>query len=546
VRVESVALGAVDGVDRGAAGSYCFDAFVSSRGEYIGLEQDQPLACGEGLEAAAGELALESEALALETIAIDTLAEATAFPAIPFDWLPWSGLAYISPTETITVSGFLNTGQWFPGGLPAPADAFALSDGVTVTLLLSATTTLAVEDSSGDILEQPLEAFSLDAPAAPLAMQSSDTVVITYTYDPLNRLTAADYEDGVYFHYTYDPVGNRLTQTSSLNQGNPDVYVYDSTNRLTSVNGQEYTWDNNGNLLDDGVSGYAYDRANRLVVVRGPEVSATYAYNGLGERMQQTVDVQTTDFIVDQAGGLTQVLSDGTDSYLYGLRRIAEQDAEGWQYYVGDALGSVRQLVDESGEVRLVKDYEPYGSVLSSEGEVESRYGFTGEWTDDYIGLQYLRARYYSPKTGRFLTKDTWEGDYSFPITYNAWLYGYSNPILYTDPSGHTPAVVAALLPALVGGAAGFVVGVAAGGIYGACVYELAIAGQCGCQMQQQALSMTKQDWVGVHALGAGIIGGVGGAIAAYGPVGMIAVGVAGIAISGVDIYNTYNICRVS
>ncbi len=226
-----------------------------------------------------------------------------------------------------------------------------------------------------------------DAAFAPLelSLAISVTNVITYTYDPLNRLTAADYDNGVYFHYTYDPVGNRLTQTSSLNQGNPDVYVYDSANRLTSVNGQSYTWDNNGSLLDDGVYSYVYDRANRLVEMREEGISATYAYNGLGERMQQTVDVQTTDFIVDQAGGLTQVLSDGMDSYLYGLRRIAEQDAEGWQYYMGDALGSVRQWVEENGEVRLAKEYEPYGGLLSSAGEVESRYGFTEEWIEKAI-----------------------------------------------------------------------------------------------------------------------------------------------------------------
>jgi RHS repeat-associated protein len=439
VRVESVALGAVEGVDRGAAGSYCFDAFVSSRGEYIGLEQGQPMACGEVLEAMEGSLELESDALAVEAVAAETMSEALAFPAIPFDWLPWSGLAYLSPTETITVSGFLNTGQWFPGGLPAPADAFALSDGVTVTLLLSATTTLAVEDSGGLFLEQPLDAFTLDAPAEPLAVQSSSTVVIAYTYDPLNRLTAADYDNGVYFHYTYDPAGNRLTQTSSLNQGNPDVYVYDSANRLTSANGQEYTWDNNGNLLDDGMYSYVYDRANRLVEVRGEGVSATYAYNGLGERMQQTVNVQSTDFIVDQAGGLTQVLADGADSYLYGLRRIAEQDAEGWQYYVGDALGSVRQLVDESGEVRLAKGYEPYGEVLNSIGEVGSRYGFTGEWTDGYTNLVYLRARWYAPYLNQFFQRDPIVPNPYHPWEWNRYPYVRNNPINLTDPSGLSP-----------------------------------------------------------------------------------------------------------
>ena len=208
-----------------------------------------------------------------------------------------------------------------------------------------------------------------------------------------------------------------------------------------------------------------------------------------------------------------------------------------------DALGSVRQLTDASGVVTLAKAYEPYGQVLDSQGAGASSYGFTGEWTD-VNGLVNLRARVYAPSQGRFLTRDSWGGDNQQPISYNKWVYGNTNPIKYTDPSGHTPAIVAALLPSIVGGAAGFLAGAAAGGIYGACVYELALAGQCGCDMQQQALSMTRQDWVSAHALGAGIIGGVGGAIAATGPLGMIVVGGVGIVLSGADIYNTYNIIK--
>ncbi|MGD8456596.1 MAG: hypothetical protein PVF83_09450 [Anaerolineales bacterium] len=42
----------------------------------------------------------------------------------------------------------------------------------------------------------------------------AETATIDYTYDPLYRLTAADYDTGIYFHYTYDAVGNRLSQTT--------------------------------------------------------------------------------------------------------------------------------------------------------------------------------------------------------------------------------------------------------------------------------------------------------------------------------------------
>jgi hypothetical protein len=49
-----------------------------------------------------------------------------------------------------------------------------------------------------------------------------------------------------------------------------------------------------------------------------------------------------------------------------------------------------------------------------------------------------LRARQLSTETGRFLEKDTWQGDYNIPESYNAWLFGYSNPLTYEDPTGQT------------------------------------------------------------------------------------------------------------
>jgi YD repeat-containing protein len=96
----------------------------------------------------------------------------------------------------------------------------------------------------------------------------TEPVTITYIYDALHRLTAADYSDGKYYHYTYDSVGNRLTQATSLAAS---TYSYDDANRLTSVDGVDYTWDANGNLLNDGENAYAYDSANRLTAVSGQQ-----------------------------------------------------------------------------------------------------------------------------------------------------------------------------------------------------------------------------------------------------------------------------------
>ncbi len=94
------------------------------------------------------------------------------------------------------------------------------------------------------------------SPVAPKAVP--DPVTIQYTYDALHRLTAADYSDGRFYHYTYDKVGNRLTQQTQFTNS---AYTYDDANRLTSVDGVPYTWDNNGNLLSDSENTYTYDAA---------------------------------------------------------------------------------------------------------------------------------------------------------------------------------------------------------------------------------------------------------------------------------------------
>jgi hypothetical protein len=75
------------------------------------------------------------------------------------------------------------------------------------------------------------------------------------------------------------------------------------------------------------------------------------------------------------------------------LGAFAQYSNAGPEYFLGDALGSVRQLVDANGEVTLAKDYQPYGEALASAGSGATSYGYSGEMTD-VIGLIYLRTRY--------------------------------------------------------------------------------------------------------------------------------------------------------
>ena len=139
---------------------------------------------------------------------------------------------------------------------------------------------------------------------------------------------------------------------------------------------------------------------------------------------------------MDLNAGLTQVLADGSNTYLYGQGRVAEQTGATWTYYHADALGSVRQLSNSADALTLGQSFEPYGDKLTTQGTGSSNYGYTGEWTDG-TGLINLRARYMNTGVGRFMTRDTWAGDYNRPLSLNRWNYVEGNPVNYTDPSGH-------------------------------------------------------------------------------------------------------------
>src|SRR5260221_920473 len=143
-------------------------------------------------------------------------------------------------------------------------------------------------------LSNGLFAVSFNMPALPkvkadYAYQADTFVTIDYAYDPLYRLTSADYSTGDFYHYTYDSVGNRLTEETQLATKN---YVYDEANRLASVDGVNYTFDSNGNLLNDGQDTYTYDSTNRLISINNTD---SYSYNGLGDRLTQNGIQYTLD-----------------------------------------------------------------------------------------------------------------------------------------------------------------------------------------------------------------------------------------------------------
>ena len=179
------------------------------------------------------------------------------------------------------------------------------------------------------------------------------------------------------------------------------TYAYYPNNWMYLKGGTYLSYDANGNLRWDGKSSYTYDAANRLSELYDTSslTRYLYSYDGMDDLLSAsslylpTGTTQTTQYVQDVAAGLSQVLSDGENTYLYGYSRLEQVNAETSGYFLGDALNSVRQVVDPEAEIKLMNSYAPYGDVIESEGSFDTPYGYNGELTDS-SGLINLRARW--------------------------------------------------------------------------------------------------------------------------------------------------------
>ncbi len=130
---------------------------------------------------------------------------------------------------------------------------------------------------------------------------------------------------------------------------------------------------------------------------------------------------QASCHTLDLAAPLVTVLAerqaDNQTTYVYGRgdSPLAGEDGGGtWRYLTGrDALNSVRQETDATGQVLAVRRFDPYYNPRSAaewdgvplEGDGGQPFGYAGESWDGDVRLQWLRARWYAPQMGRFSTR---------------------------------------------------------------------------------------------------------------------------------------------
>ena len=156
--------------------------------------------------------------------------------------------------------------------------------------------------------------------------------------------------------------------------------------------------------------------------------------------MAKTSNGVTTEYTTDLSSGYSQVLKAESDTstvyYTRGFELISRREVSTTSYYIYDGGLSVRALTNEAGIVTDTLVFDAFGNESSKTGSSDNPYGFQGEEQDE-TGLYYLRARYMDPATGTFTTMDTYGGSLTDPMSLHKYLFANSNPVMYTDPSGH-------------------------------------------------------------------------------------------------------------
>ncbi|MFD1908585.1 RHS repeat-associated core domain-containing protein [Paenibacillus rhizoplanae] len=152
----------------------------------------------------------------------------------------------------------------------------------------------------------------------------------------------------------------------------------------------------------------------------GDRTTVNYVYNGDGLRVKKTVSsakagniTKETNYVYDRQHVILEM--DGSSKlnvrYIRGINYIARMNqAKAYSYYLFNGHGDVVQTVTSAGEVQNQYDYDVFGNpTLSIESYSES-IRYAGEYYDGETGLYYLRARYYDPYNGRFLSEDSYWG----------------------------------------------------------------------------------------------------------------------------------------
>ena len=213
-----------------------------------------------------------------------------------------------------------------------------------------------------------------------------------------------------------------------------------------------YSYTAAGKIISNGILDYEYDALGRLQSARQRNTNHEwrYEYDAMGQRMAPAGLSDSREYTFDDAGQLAEVRRNGeivarfsydgkgrlammrtahaVERYLYGaadeLMAVTDEDGSPLRQYLRTPFGCVAEVAngsirffhqDERGNSLFVTDAaaqviarhecDPYGLPVCASDVPQ---WFAGRMWNPVTELYYFGSRWYDPKSGRFLTPDTY------------------------------------------------------------------------------------------------------------------------------------------
>ena len=369
-----------------------------------------------------------------------------------------------------------------------------LANGVVSTYSYNAcnkVTKLVTKSGKFDISSYEYSYYLDGSDACKVRNENGIIETTSYDYDGLKRLTKESISNGKTadtYSYEYDDYGNRSKMVANGSEEYETVYDYtvngkytallqkeiktvkETPSAVTSNNGlaisptdlitstaadakreeTAYSYDANGNQITkitaDKTETNTYDSLNQLIGFTDGKTTASYKYDVDGLRISKTVDGHSIDQIWNDNKQIA-VDADGSNPYkaqiyIRGTNLLAgcefvQAVKSDYTYYTQNAHGDVVNLTDNNGAVTKAYQYDAFGVEKNIDDTDTNAFRYCGEYYDKETATIYLRARYYSPSTGRFISRDSFAGSNNDPLSLNLYTYCHNNPVSGTDSTGH-------------------------------------------------------------------------------------------------------------
>ena len=269
---------------------------------------------------------------------------------------------------------------------------------------------------------------------------TTDTQTCTYGYDDMVRIAGANCGSAANQTFTYDPFGN-IDKSGSPNSFVPTYSM--TRNRISTVGSTTAQYDNNGNVLNDGVHTYAWDADGNSITV--DTVGATF--DALDRMVEQNRSSVYTEIVYSPTGAKLALMSGTTGQTLQNAfinlpgQATAVYTSSGLDHYRhSDWLGSARLTSSPSQTVLSATAYAPFGETYTTypNPSASADPSFTGQNSDTVSGEYDFLAREYSTQ-GRWPEPDPAALRAVNPMnpqSWNRYAYVLNNPLGLLDPLG--------------------------------------------------------------------------------------------------------------